>query len=111
MLAFGSDAPVEPVDPRLAFYAATTRQDLDGEPAEGWYPQERIGMEDVLRAYTRGPALASGAAERHGSLGPGAAADFVAWDRDPLETVGEALLRLRCTATVVAGEVVWREGE
>ncbi len=111
VLAFGSDAPVEPVDPRLAFYAATTRQDLQGRPEGGWYPEQRIGMAGVLRAYTRGPALASGAAERHGLLAPGAAADFVAWDGDPLETEGEALLRLRCTATVIAGEVVWREGE
>lgn len=110
ILAFGSDAPVEPVDPRLAFYAATTRQDLDGEPAHGWYAQERIGMADVLRAYTRGPALASGTAERQGLLAPGAAADFVAWEGDPLVTEGTALLGLRCTATVVAGGVVWREG-
>ncbi|HEX9109149.1 MAG TPA: amidohydrolase family protein, partial [Longimicrobiales bacterium] len=111
VLAFGSDAPVEPVDPRLAFYAATTRQDLEGNPPGGWYPEERMGMEDVLRAYTLGPAIASGASERQGHLAPGAGADFVAWDADPLTTAGEALLRLRCVATVVGGEVVWREGE
>lgn len=107
VLAFGSDAPVEPVDPRLAFWAATRRQDLDALPADGWYPEERLGMRDVLEAYTRGPAIAAGEAARRGHLGIGADADFVAWSADPLTATGAELLDLRCLAAVVGGEVVW----
>ena len=109
VLAFGSDAPVEPVDPRLAFWAATLRQDLAGEPAAGWFPGERLGMEDVLRAFTLGPALASGASRDSTPLAPGTRADFVAWDRDPLSATGAELLQLRCVAAVVGGELVWRD--
>lgn len=108
ILAFGSDGPVEPVDPRLGFWAATMRQDLDGRPVGGWTPEERIGIEEVLRAYTLGPALARG--DRHGGLlAAGAFADFVAWDRDPLQATGSELLELRCVAAVIAGEVVFRD--
>jgi len=110
VLAFGSDAPVEPVDPRLGLFAAIERRDLAGEPVGGWNPQERIAIDDALRAYTVGPAVAAGATDRLGHLGPGAFADFVAWDRDPLLARGEELLELRCLLTAIGGEVVWRAG-
>jgi len=109
VLAFGSDAPVEPVDPRRGLFAAVARQDLDGQPADGWFPAERLSPADALRAYTAGPAFAAGVAGFLGTLAPGAAADFVAWDEDPLELDAPALLRLRCLATAVGGAVVWSE--
>ncbi|HEX7118990.1 MAG TPA: amidohydrolase [Longimicrobiales bacterium] len=107
VLAFGSDAPVERVDPRLGLFAATTRRDLDDRPRGGWLPGERISILDAFRGYTTGPAHAAGALGRLGRLAPGAAADFVAWDADPLRTAGRALLSLRCIAAVVDGERVW----
>src|SRR5690606_5714221 len=107
VLAFGSDAPVEPADPRLGLFAAVARQDLEHEPAGGWFPDERLTAAHALRAYTVGPAFAAGRAGRQGTLAPGAAADFAAWDEDPLELDAVALLRLRCTATAVGGAVVW----
>ena len=110
VFAFGSDAPVEEPDPRLGFFAAVERRDLDDQPADGWFPENRIVMMEVLFGYTRGPAIAAGAIDRTGSLAPGALADFVAWDRDPLTTSGRDLLRLRCRATVVAGTLVYQEG-
>jgi hypothetical protein len=105
-LAFGSDAPVEPVDPRRAFHAATQRTDLDGLPAGGWYPDERITAAAALRGYTVGPARAAGLDGFLGTLVPGAAGDLVAWDRDPLDLGDAAWSSLRCLATVVGGEVV-----
>ncbi len=109
VLAFGSDAPVEPADPRRGLFAAVARQDLQGEPAGGWFPAERLTAADALRAYTAGPAFAAGLAGRLGTLSPGAAADFAAWDEDPLELDAPALLHLRCLATAVAGELVWSD--
>ena len=104
VLAFGSDAPVEPVDPRLALFAATERRDLKGQPAGGWHATERIGLADAFRAYTLGPAHAAGIASD--GIVPGAPADLVAWQGDPLQAAGENLLRLRVAATIVGGHVV-----
>lgn len=106
VLAFGSDVPVEPVDPRLGLYAAVARRGLNGEPPEGWHPDERIGALDALAAYTVGAAHAAGAAAWQGRLVPGAVADLVAWDTDPLHAEPEALLGMRAVATLVGGEPV-----
>jgi predicted amidohydrolase YtcJ len=105
-LAFGSDAPVEPVDPRLALFAATCRTDPSGQPAGGWYPDERISLEQAFRGFTNGAAIAAGAAAEQGQLAPGAYADLVAWEGDPLAVTGHDLLRLSPAVTIVAGEIV-----
>ena len=110
VFAFGSDAPVEPVDPRIGFFAAVERRDLDEQPEAGWFPENTLPIDDVLLGYTRGPAIAAGALDVQGSLAPGAFADFVAWSRDPLKTSGRDLLELRCRATLVGGAVVFQEG-
>jgi predicted amidohydrolase YtcJ len=107
-LAFGSDAPVEPCDPRLGFYAASERKDVEGNPEGGWYREQGIALADVLRAYTVGPARAAGATGLEGVLEPGSFADFVVWDQDPLATSGRALLDLRVRATFVGGESVYQ---
>lgn len=105
ILAFGSDVPVEPVDPRRGLHAAVMRQDLGGAPAAGWHPAERISVMDALRGYTVGPARAAGLPAPAGTLAPGAAADFAAWDHDPCSDP-EAIMHMHCKATVVAGRVV-----
>jgi predicted amidohydrolase YtcJ len=107
--AFGSDAPVEPVDPRLGLYAATTRADLDGLPEGGWFPAERMSATDALRGYTVGPAAAAGMAGTLGAVAPGAAGDLALWDGDPLAMRGADWLALRCLATIVGGEVVYTQ--
>jgi predicted amidohydrolase YtcJ len=105
LLAFGSDVPVEPVDPRLGLHAAVLRRDLGGLPAGGWYPEERISSLDALLGYTIGPARAAGLPAPAGTLAPGAPADLTAWDADPLGDPGR-LLAMTCVATVVGGAVV-----
>ncbi|NJD10398.1 MAG: amidohydrolase [Gemmatimonadetes bacterium] len=106
VLAFGSDAPVEPIDPRRGLFAAVQRQDLEGEPPGGWYPAERVDARTALRGFTTGPAYAAGLANVAGALAPGAFADIVAWDRDPLACPAAELLQLRARATLVGGELV-----
>jgi len=105
ILAFGSDAPVEPVDPRRGFHAAALRQDLERQPHGGWNAGECIGSLETLRGYTIGAARAAGDAAPAGTLAPGARADFAAWDRDPLGDPAD-IMELRCRVTVVDGVVV-----
>jgi predicted amidohydrolase YtcJ len=107
VLAFGSDAPVEEADPRECFYAALARRDRSGYPADGWYPDERLTGLEVLRAYTEGPAVAAGDADRRGRLSPGYHADFCAWDIDPAMAPAKEILSGRVVATVVGGATVF----
>jgi predicted amidohydrolase YtcJ len=108
VLAFGSDVPVETVDPRQGLFSAVSRTGWDGAPEGGWYPEHKLDAEAALRAYTEGPAYAGGCADWQGRLLPGYAADLVAWDRDPLNVPTSELEGMRCLATLVGGEVVFR---
>ena len=76
LLAFGSDAPVAPPDVRASFAAATTRVGDDGTRLA---PNEALGLDETLWAFTRGPALAAGW-ENEGVVRPGARAAFTLWD-------------------------------
>lgn len=105
-LAFGSDVPVETVDPRPGLFAAVRRVGWNGEPRDGWYPENAVTAEQALRAYTEGPALAAGLAARQGRLLPGYDADLAAWDTDPLACAPDELRTMRCVRTMVAGQVV-----
>lgn len=106
-LAFGSDCPVETIDPLLGIHAAVTRQRPDGQPPGGWYPDQRLAPLEGLGAYTRGAAHSTGEESIKGSLSPGKLADFVVLSEDPFAAPdpGEALLRTSITATVVGGRL------
>jgi predicted amidohydrolase YtcJ len=107
VLACGSDAPVEPADPRLGLYAAVARRDGRHQPAGGWQREQCISTSEALAGYTVGAATAAGAHDVQGVLQSGAFADFAAWSQDPLACPPEQLLDLEVAATVVNGEVVW----
>ena len=107
-LAFGSDVPVASLDPREGLYAALARRDASGSPAHGWRPEERLSFEAAVSAYTEGPAVAAGVAQRSGRLLPGHDADLVAWAFDPAVEHGDggAARAGHARLTVVGGEVV-----
>ncbi|MBK8004445.1 MAG: amidohydrolase [Gemmatimonadetes bacterium] len=109
ILAFGSDAPVTTLDPRIGLAAAMTRLPNDGRHPAGWQTEEVLSFDEALSAYTLGNALASGTTRTHGRVAPGFAADFVAWEWDPALGHGEgaAILTAQPRLTVVGGEVVW----
>jgi len=109
VLAFGSDCPVEPIDPLPGLYAAVTRQTAAGQPAGGWHPEQRLTPTEALRAYTLGSACASGEESIKGSLAVGKLADFVVLSTDPLAGTPEAFLQAKVEATAVGGRVVYGE--
>jgi predicted amidohydrolase YtcJ len=107
-LALGSDFPVERVDPLLGLHAAVTRQDLDGAPAGGWLPGERLDRDEALRGFTLDAAWSLFLDGEVGSLEVGKRADLVVFAADPM-TVPEAELgRVPIDLTLVDGEVVYR---
>ncbi len=108
-LAFGSDCPVEQIDPMLGLYAAVTRQTRDGLPEGGWRPEQRLTLFEALEAYTLGAAYASGEESIKGSLEAGKLADFVLLSRDPFAGPPDLLLETQIEATVVGGNVAYGE--
>jgi hypothetical protein len=104
-LAFSSDWDVAEMDPMVGIYTALTRASLDG--AASWTPEQCVGLETAIRAYTLGGAFANFAEGNRGRLAPGLYADLTVLDRDlfALEDPGE-ILRARATHTIVDGRVV-----
>lgn len=110
VVAFGSDSPVEPFDPRLGIHAAVTRQRADGSPgADGWYPEARVSVAEALHGFTVGPAYTAGMERHLGRLAPGYLADLVVLDVDPFEIAPADLREMPVLATMVDGD--WRYGE
>jgi predicted amidohydrolase YtcJ len=106
-LAFGSDFPVEEVNPMLGFYAAVTRQDLAGWPAGGWYPGERVTRQEALKGFTLDAAYSGFMEDRVGSLEVGKRADFVILDRDIMQIPAEEIPGARVVETWLDGRQVW----
>jgi hypothetical protein len=106
-VAFGSDAPVEPIDPLLGIYAAVTRKNLEGAPEGGWYPEQRLSTYEAFRGFTLGGAYAEFAEEQRGTLEVGKQADLVAFDRDPFRVPADELKELEVKATIVGGNLVY----
>lgn len=107
VLACGSDAPVEAADPRHGLYAAVARKDLAHEPVAGWYPEQRMTVQEAFAGYTIGPRITAGMSAMSTGLIPGALADFVAWNEDPFRIEPDALLDLTPVVTVVNGDIVY----
>jgi hypothetical protein len=103
LLANGSDAPVEELDP-LAGIAAGVLRTIDERPA--WRPQEALTVEQALHAQIVAPAWLSGDERRRGRLLPGFLADLVVLDRDPLAIEPEELREVQVVATMVGGRWV-----
>ena len=106
-LAFGSDFPVEDVDPLEGFHAAVTRQDAGGNPQGGWYPEERVSRRVALHAFTRGAAYAAFQEDEIGSLQPGKRADFVLLSQDIMQAPADEILDTAVVATYLDGERVY----
>jgi predicted amidohydrolase YtcJ len=104
---FGTDWPVEPINPYLGLYAAVTRQSTEGDPAGGWWPEERLSIADAIRNYTAEPAYASFEEREKGQIAVGMLADLVVHSQDLLTIRPSEILRTEPDLTIFDGRVVY----
>ncbi len=114
ILSFGSDWPgtsaaLYHVHPRYSIYAAVTRKTIEGEPEGGWFPEERITVEEAIAAYTINNAFAAFDEDIRGSIEAGKLADFTVFDRNLLEIPHMEILDTEVVMTIVDGKVVFDE--
>lgn len=109
VIANGSDAPVELVNPYHGLYAAVTRQDRNGQPPSGWYANQALTREEALRSFTIWGAYGIFAEKNRGSLETGKYADFVVLDRDIMTCPASEIKDIQAVKTVIGGEVVYGE--
>ncbi len=106
-LCGGSDCPIEPLNIWSGIYCAVTRQDLDGFPAGGWQPDQRLTVPETLDMYTTGASYSTFEEGFKGALAPGMAADLVVLDRDPFTCDPSELKDVKVQLTVVGGVVAY----
>jgi hypothetical protein len=108
-LVFGSDAPIDPIEPLKGIYAAVSRRRPDGSPgAQGWYPEQRLTMAEAIRAFTMGAAFTSGREGKMGAISPGNLADLTIFDRDIFTIPQDEILDVHISGTVVDGDFQYR---
>ena len=116
VLIFGSDSPGTNaaryfLNPVYGLYAAVSRQTLKGDPKEGWFPDQRLTIEEAIEAYTKGPAWASFEEDVKGTITTGKVADLAVFDTNLVE-VGKVdrpqLLKAKVLFTIAGGRVVYR---
>ena len=110
-MSFGSDWPgtnasYYPINPLLGIYAAVTRQTLDGKPEAGWFPRQRISLEDAVRFFTWNNAYATFEEDSKGSLKEGKLADLVVLDRDIFARPPPELTSTQVLYTILGGKIV-----
>jgi predicted amidohydrolase YtcJ len=108
-VVFGSDAPIEIIDPLPGIHAAVTRRRANGDPGPlGWYPDQRLTVEEAVRGFTAAAAYTSGQEAVFGSVSPGKRADLTLFDRDIFAIPTDELLQTKIAGTIVDGEFRWR---
>jgi hypothetical protein len=108
-LAFGTDYPVEPINPLRGLYACVTRELPDGGPAGGWQPQEKISLDDCIHAYTSGSAYAQFEEGKKGELKAGEYADFIILSDDLTKIPPQQYTKTTVLLTVVGGRTVYSQ--
>jgi predicted amidohydrolase YtcJ len=107
IMSFGSDWTVAPLNPLLAIYAAVTRQTLDDEHPDGWFPEEKITVGEAIRAHTLVSAYAAYEEDMKGSIVEGKFADFVILSENILEIDPVRIRDVAVEMTIVGGEIVY----
>ena len=103
----GSDCPVESFNPWIGIYAAATRQDLDGTPKGGWYPEELVSIYEAYCMFSKNVPYANGEQDYMGTLETGKFADMIVIDRDLFQGDANDILNVRVLKTYLAGDEVY----
>jgi predicted amidohydrolase YtcJ len=106
-LAFGTDWPVAPLDPMLTLYAAVTRATLDGKYPQGWFPEQKLSIQEAIATYTLGSAYAEFQEHDKGSIEPGKLADMVLLSQDVLSIAPADIRDTHVLKTWVGGVEVY----
>ena len=106
----GSDWPVDTLNPFPTMQIALTRKGIDGSPPGGFYPDQRLTLEEELAGYTRNGAYAEFMEKKVGSLESGKLADVIVLDQDLFKVPADAVGKTKVLLTVVGGKIVWRQG-
>lgn len=110
LMSFGTDSPIESLDPLQGLFAAVTRKDRSGNPPEGWFPEQKIMLEQAVEAYTLGSARAEFMENEKGSLTAGKLADIVVLNGDLFSTPPDSIMQLKVDYTVFDGKVIYENG-
>ncbi|UCE43368.1 MAG: amidohydrolase [Candidatus Aminicenantes bacterium] len=108
VLACGSDWTVAPINPLTGIYAAVTRRTLDGNNPDGWFPEQKIALEEAIKGYTLNAAFTEFAEHLKGSLEEGKLADVVILDQNLFEIPPEKILDTKVIMTILDGEIVYK---
>lgn len=110
-IAFGTDYPVEPLDPMEGLYAAVTRKDRMGEEGDGWFPEQKLTIEEAIELYTLGAAYAQFMEDRKGMIKKGYLGDVVIVNQDLMTIPEEDIMKTKVDYTIVGGKVVFKRND
>ena len=106
LLSIGSDCPVETFDPMKNIYSAVTRKDLKGYPEQGFYPEQRLSVQEAVSAYTRGSVYAVYQEKQQGSLEAGKYADMVVLDQNIFQCKAQEIKDISIWKTFAGGKEI-----
>lgn len=107
-LAFGTDYSVEPLDPMEGLYAAVTRKDRMGEEGDGWFPDQKLSMEEAIEFYTLGAAYSQFMEDRKGMIKVGYLADIVIVNQDLLTIPEDQIMKTKVDFTITGGKIMFK---
>ena len=108
-LAFGTDWPVEPLDPMLGIYAAVSRELPAGGPVGGWHPDEKLSLAEAIENYTLGSAYAEFQEKEKGSIVPGKWADLAVMENNLFQIPQKDILKTAVAMTILAGKIIYKK--
>jgi hypothetical protein len=114
LLSFGSDWPgtsaaIYHMHPKYLIYAAVSRKTVKGTPEGGWFPEQRISVEEALKAYTINNAYAVFEDDIRGSLEEGKLADITIFDRNLIKIPEEEILEAEVLYTIIDGNIMFEK--
>ncbi len=107
ILALGSDWPVAPLNPLEGIYAAVTRRTTDGKNPQGWYPEQKLSLEEAIKGFTWNGAYTEFSEMNKGSIEIGKLADLVVLDQNLFKIAPEKIKDAKVTMTILGGTIVY----